>query len=130
VRKLKEEFVAQQRKGATEASAKAQGSGQQPGFSREETPVSQQKPETTAGKPKATELDSSNSQASTEPAARRRAPGPLSGAGSAPLPTPVKGKTCTGELAANRGRQLSYAEVGAAYAGVVAGRPVKGRMVG
>jgi hypothetical protein len=56
VRKLKEEFVAHQRKGATETSAKAQVSGQQPGLAREETPVSQQKPKTTAGKLKATEL--------------------------------------------------------------------------
>jgi hypothetical protein len=59
------------------------------------------------------------------PAARRPAPGPLSGPESAPLPAPVKGKTCTGEQAANRDKQLSYAEMGAMYAGVVAGRPVK-----
>jgi hypothetical protein len=58
-----------------------------------------------------------------EPAARRLAPMLLSGAGSAPLPAPVKGKTRTGEQANNSGRQLSYAEVGAAYAGVLAARP-------
>jgi hypothetical protein len=51
-----------------------------------------------------------------EPAARRSAPGPLSGTGSASLPAPVKGKTSTGEQAENSGRQLSYADVGAAYA--------------
>jgi hypothetical protein len=65
-----------------------------------------------------------------EPAAGLSAPGPLSGAGSTPLPAPVKGKTSTGEQAANSGRQLSYAEVGATYAGVVAGRPVKGANAG
>jgi hypothetical protein len=61
-----------------------------------------------------------------ELAARHSAHGPLSGPGSAPMPVPVKGKTSTGKQAANRGRQLRYAEVGVAYAGVVARRPVKG----
>jgi hypothetical protein len=123
LRQLKEEIVAQKKKkkAAAEASAKEKGSGQQPGSARVETPVSQQKPKTTAGKCKVTDLDSSNSGGSMEPAARRSAPGPLSGARSAPLPAPVKGKTSTGEQAAKSGRQLSYAEVGAAYVGVVAG---------
>jgi hypothetical protein len=62
-----------------------------------------------------------------EPAARRPAHGPQSGAGSAPLSAQAKGTfASTGEQAANNGRQLSYAEVSAVYAGVVAGRPVKG----
>jgi hypothetical protein len=65
-----------------------------------------------------------------EPAARRPAPGPLSGTGSAPLPAPAKGKTSTGEQATNSGRQLSYTEVGAAYAVVVAWRTVKGANAG
>jgi hypothetical protein len=75
-----------------------------------------------------------------EPATRRPAPGPLSGAGSAPLPAQAKGSsaqglvvkptTSTGEQAASSGRQLSYAEVGATYAGVVTGRPVKGATAG
>jgi hypothetical protein len=65
-----------------------------------------------------------------EPAARCPAPRPLSGAGSAPLPTPVKGKTSTGEQAANSDRQVIYAEVDAAYAGVVDGRPVTGANAG
>jgi hypothetical protein len=65
-----------------------------------------------------------------ESAARRSVPGPQSGAWSVPLPAPVKGKTSTGEQAANSGRQHSNAEVGAAYAGVVAGRPVKGANAG
>jgi hypothetical protein len=122
LRQLKEEIVAQKKKkAAAEASAKEKGSGQQPGSAREETPVSQQKPKTTAGKRKATDLDSSDSGGSMEPAARRSAPGPLSGARSAHLPAPVKGKTSTGEQAAKSGQQLSYAEVGASYAGVVAG---------
>jgi hypothetical protein len=75
-------------------------------------------------------MDSSNFSGSMEPAARRSAPGPLSGAGSAPLPAPVKGKTSTGEQAANSGRQLSYDEMCAVYAGVVAGLPVKGANAG
>jgi hypothetical protein len=61
-----------------------------------------------------------------ETAARRPAPGPLSGAASAPLPAPVEGKTFTGKQAANSDRQVGYAEVGAAYGGVLAGRQVKG----
>jgi hypothetical protein len=119
-----------QKKAVAEAYAKVQGSDKQPGCAWKETPVSQQKPKATAGKRKATELDSSDSDGSMEPAARRPAPGPLTGTGSAPLPAPAKGKTSTGEQAANSGRQLSYAEVGAAYDRVVAGRPVKGRMLG
>jgi hypothetical protein len=77
---------------------------------------------------------------SMEPATRLPAPGPLSGAGSAPLPAQAKGSSVqgpvvlptasTGEQAAFSGRQLSYAEVVAAYAGVVAGRPVKGATAG
>jgi hypothetical protein len=75
-----------------------------------------------------------------EPVARRPAPGPQSGAGSAPPSAQAKGTSAqgpvvqsiasTGEQAANNGRQLSYAEVGAVYAGVVSGRPVKGANAG
>jgi hypothetical protein len=64
----------------------------------------------------------------------------LFGAGSAPLPVQANGSSAqglvvlptasTGEQAAFSGRQLSYAEVGATYAGVVAGRPVKGATAG
>jgi hypothetical protein len=98
LRQLKEEIVVQKKKkAAVEAFAKSQGSGQQPGSAREETKVSQQKPETTADKPTSTELDSSNSGGSMEPTARRSAPGKLSGAESAPLPAPVKAETFTGE---------------------------------
>jgi hypothetical protein len=61
-----------------------------------------------------------------EPAARRPARGPLCRSGSTPLLEPVKRKIFKGERAASSSRQLSYAEEGAAYAGVVAGRPVKG----
>jgi hypothetical protein len=70
-----------------------------------------------------------------EPATGRPALGPLSGAGFAPLPAQAKGCSVqgpvvkptdsTGQLEASSGRQLSYAEVGAAYVGVVAGRPDK-----
>jgi hypothetical protein len=66
-----------------------------------------------------------------EPAARRPALGPQSGAGSAPLSAQTKGTfASTGEQAVNNGRQLSYAEVSAVYVGVVAGRPVKGANAG
>jgi hypothetical protein len=75
-----------------------------------------------------------------EPATRRPTPGPQSGAGSTPLSAQAKGTSTqgpvvqsiasTGEQATNNGRQLSYAEVGAVYAGVVAGRPVKGANAG
>jgi hypothetical protein len=52
-----------------------------------------------------------------EPAARRPAPGPQSGAESAPLSVQAKGTfASTGEQAVNNGRQLSYAEVSAVYA--------------
>jgi hypothetical protein len=74
------------------------------------------------------------------PVTRRPAPGPLSGAGSAPLPAHANGSTAqgpvvlptasTGEQAASNGRQISYAEVGTAYAGVVVGLPVKGKTPG
>jgi hypothetical protein len=65
-----------------------------------------------------------------EPAARRPAPGPQSGAGSAPLSVQTKVTfASTGEQAVNNGWQLSYAEVSAVY-GVVAGRPVKGANAG
>jgi hypothetical protein len=60
-----------------------------------------------------------------EPAARRPAPGPQSGAETAPLSVQAKGTfASTGEQAVNNGRQLSYA------AGVVTGRQVKGANAG
>jgi hypothetical protein len=74
-----------------------------------------------------------------EPATRRPAPGPLSGARFAPLHGQAKGSSAqspvvkptanTGEKAASSGRQISYAEVGAAYDAVVAGQPLKGRLL-
>jgi hypothetical protein len=83
LRQLKGDINAQKRKTAAEASAKAQGSGEQPGSAGEETSVSQREPKTAAGKRKATVLNSSNSGGSMGPAARHPAPGPLSGAGCA-----------------------------------------------
>jgi hypothetical protein len=75
-----------------------------------------------------------------EPAIRRPAPGPLSRAESVPLPVLAKGSSAqgpvvkptdsTGEQAASIFRQISYDKFGAAYAGVVAGRPVKGETDG
>jgi hypothetical protein len=75
-----------------------------------------------------------------EPAARRPAPGPQSEDGYAPLSAQAKGTSAqgpvvqsidsTGEQAASNGRQLRYPEVGAVYAGVVGGRPVKGANAG
>jgi hypothetical protein len=75
-----------------------------------------------------------------EPAARRPAPGPQSGAGFATLSAQAKRNSAkgpvvqyfasTGEQAANNGRKISYAEVGAMYCGVVAERPVKGAKAG
>jgi hypothetical protein len=102
--------------------------------------VSQKAPRATAGKRKANELDSSNSSCSMDPATRRPAPGPLSGAGSAPSPAQTQGNSAqgpmvkptasTGEQAASSCRQLTNTEVGAAQAGIVAGRPVKGTTAG
>jgi hypothetical protein len=76
----------------------------------------------------------------TQPVRWNQAPGPMSGAGSPPLPTQAKGTPAQGPLvkstaslgeqAASSDRQLSYAAVRAAYAGVVAGRPVKGATAG
>jgi len=82
-----------------------------------------------ACKCKANDLDLSRSGGSLEPAAKR-----LSEAGSAPLHAEADGpKTALGlgatymdERAAKSSRQLSYAEVGAVYAVLVAGKPVKG----
>jgi hypothetical protein len=96
-----------------------------------EATLSQKAPGATADKRKANELDTSNSGGSMEPAARRPAPGPQSGAGSAPLSAQAKGTfACTGEQAVNNGRQISYAEMNAVYAGVVTGLPVKGANAG
>jgi hypothetical protein len=145
LRQLKRDIVAEKKRREAAAAAKAKGSGErptgqpsgrQPGSAEEETAVSQKAPLATAGKRKANEVDSSDSGGSMEPATRRPAPGPRSGAGPAPLPAQAKGRyaqgpvvlptASTGEQAAFSGRHLSYAEVGAAYARVVAGRPVKG----
>jgi hypothetical protein len=95
-------------------------SDQQTGSAWEETPIFQQKPKATAGK------SNRPTRGSMEPASRHPDPGPLSGTEFAPLPAPAKGKISTGEQAANSGRQLNYPEVGAAYAEIVTGRPVKG----
>jgi hypothetical protein len=64
----------------------------------------------------------------------------MPGGRSAPLPAQAKGTPAqgpvgkstasTGEQAASSGRQLSYAEAGKAYAGLVAGRPVQGATAG
>jgi hypothetical protein len=140
LRQLKRDIVAEKKRREAEAAAKAKGSGErptgqpsgrQPGSAGGETSVPQKAPRATAGKRKANELDSSDLGGSMEPATRRPAPRPLSGAGSVPLPVQAKGSSAqgpvvlpavsTGEQAAFSGRQLSYAEVGEAYAGVVAG---------
>jgi hypothetical protein len=141
LRQLKRDVIAEKkRRRGADASAKAQGSGKQttgqsserqPGSAGGEATLSQKAPGATAGKRKANELDSSNSGGSMEPAARRPAPGPQSGAGSAPLSARAKGTfASTGEQAVNNGRQLSYAEVSVVYAGVVTGRPEKGGNAG
>jgi hypothetical protein len=66
-----------------------------------------------------------------EPAARRPEPGPQSGAESRPLSIKLEGTfASTGKQTVNNGRHLSYAEVSAMYAEVVAGRPVKGANAG
>jgi hypothetical protein len=92
LRQLKRDKVAEKKRREAEDAAKAKGSGERPtgqpsgrhpGSAGGETSVSQK---ATAGKRKANELDSSDSGVSMEPANRRPAPGPLSGAGSAPLP--------------------------------------------
>jgi hypothetical protein len=91
----------------------------------------QKAPGATTGKRKANELVSSNSGVLMEPAARHPAPAPQSGAGSAPLSAQAKGTfASTGDQVVNNGRQLSYADVSAVYAGVVAGRPVKAANAG
>jgi hypothetical protein len=115
LRQLKWDVIAEKkRRRGAEASAKAQGSGRQPtGQSSERQPgsdggeatLSQNAPGATAGKRKANELDSSNSGGSMEPAARRPAPGPQSGAGSAPLSAQAKETfASTGEQVLNNGR--------------------------
>jgi hypothetical protein len=91
-------------------------------------------PQKTAGKHEANELHSSSSGGSMEPPATRPLPGPLSEAGSEPLHAEkegakvarVLGSAFTGEQAAKCSRQIRHAEAGAAYAGLVAGKMVKG----
>jgi hypothetical protein len=55
LRQLVKVIVAQKKKAAAEASAKSQRSNHKPGSAREKTPVSQQKPKSTAGKSKSTD---------------------------------------------------------------------------
>jgi hypothetical protein len=85
----------------------------------------------TTGKRKASELDWFDGSAAWRPE-----PGPLAGAGSAPLPVQAKGNPAaqgpmvestasTGEHTGISIRQLSCAEVVAASAGLVTGRTVK-----
>jgi hypothetical protein len=109
LRQLKRDILAEKkRRRGAEASAKAQSSERQHGSAGGEATLSQKAPGATAGKRKANELDSSNSGGSMEPATRRPAPGPQSGAGSAPLSAQAKGTfASTGEQAVNNGRQLS-----------------------
>jgi hypothetical protein len=99
LRQLKRDIVVEKKSRGAEAAAKTKGSGEGPtglpsgrqlGSARWETSVSQKAPRATAGRRKANELDSSDSGGSMEPATRRPAPGPLSGAGSAPLPAQAK----------------------------------------
>jgi hypothetical protein len=68
----------------------ARPSGCQPVSAGRETALSQSLPLATTGKLRATKLDSSGSAGSMEPAARRLATGPLSGARSGPLPVQAK----------------------------------------
>jgi hypothetical protein len=151
LRQLERDILAEKKRRVAEAAAKAEGSGErptgqpsgrQPGSAGGggETSVSQKASRATAGRRKANELDSSESGGPIEPATRLPAPGPLSGVGSAPLPAQAKGSTAQGpvmkptastaEQAASSGRQLSYAEVGGTYAGIVTGRPFKGASLG
>jgi hypothetical protein len=145
LRQLKRDFVAKKKRREAEVAAKAKASGKRPtGQHRGRQPgsaggggensVSQKAPRATARKRKANEFDSSDSGGSMEPATRCPAPGPLSGAGSAPLPAQAKGSSVqgpvvkstayTGEQAASGGRKLSYAEAEAAYAGVDSSAPL------
>jgi hypothetical protein len=151
VRQLKPDIVAEKKKREAEAAAKAKGSGErltgqpsgrQPGSAGGETSVSEKDPEPQRASVKPTSWTRPTRAVTWNLplGARRPAPGPLSGVVSAPLPAQAKGSyaqgpvvlptASTGEQAAFSGRQISYAEVGAAYAGVLAGRPVKGATAG
>jgi hypothetical protein len=141
LRQLKRDITAEKRREAATA-AKEPGMDEGPnrlGGGRQSGPAGEESalPQKTVSKRKANELDSFSSGGSMEPAARRQAPGPLSGVGSAPLHAKAVGPkialrlgaVSTGERAAKSSRQLSYAEVGASYSGLVAGNPVKGSSV-
>jgi hypothetical protein len=146
LRQLKCDILAEKKKREDEAATKAKWSGERPtGQPRGRQPGSvgdfclPEGPRAAACKRKANELDSSDSSGSKEPATRLPAPGPLSGTGTAPLPAQAKGSTAqgsvvlhtasTGEQATSSGRKSSYAEVGAEYAGVVAGDRLKERLL-
>jgi hypothetical protein len=142
LRQLKRDILAEKKRREVEAAAKDKGSVERPtGQSGGREPSSageryQKAPRATEGKRKSNYLESSNWGRSMELATRRPAPGPLSGAGSAPLPTQAKGNCAqgpvakstasAGEEAASSGQQLSRADSGAAHAGLVAERPIKG----
>jgi hypothetical protein len=109
LQQLKRDIVAEKKRREAEAAAKAKGSderptgqpsGRQPGSAggggRLRSP--RRPSRATAGKRKANELDSSDSGGSMEPATRRLAPGPLSGAGSAPLPAQAKESSAQGPV--------------------------------
>jgi hypothetical protein len=121
LRHLKRDIVAEKRRREATTTAKGPGPGEKPtglcsgrqsGPAREESAPTQK---ATACKRKANDMDSSSSGGSSEPAARRPAPGPLSEAGSAPLHAEAVGPKFTtdlgvnpkGEQAAENIRQLS-----------------------
>jgi hypothetical protein len=86
LRQLKRYILQERRRREAEGTAKAKGS-----VPKEEAPaLLQTAPRADVGKCKANELHSSDSVGSMEPATRRQAPGPMPGAGSAPLPTQAK----------------------------------------
>jgi hypothetical protein len=146
MRHMKWDNVAEKKRREAETTSNAKGSverptgqpsGRQPISPGGETSVFQKAPQPPRARAKPTSW--------TRPIGRfhgtcHEAPGPLSGAGFAPLPAQanrspaqgpvVKPTASTSEQAASSSRQLSYAEAGAQYDGEVAGRPVKGETAG
>jgi hypothetical protein len=84
-------------------------------------PPSPHLPKQSAGKRKANELTSSG--CSMEPAIRRPAPGPLSGAGSAPLPVIAAAGTSPEGAASMCAQNPGSTEMKATYAAVTSGSP-------
>jgi hypothetical protein len=126
LKQLKRDIVAEKRREA-EVPAKAKGSGErpsgsQPGSAGEWISPSKKALRVTAGKPKANQLNSSDSGGPMDPATRCPAPGPMAGAASAPLTARAKGTLAqgpvgkstasTGEQAASSGGQHHWHTLG------------------